>query len=146
MKLPDVNIWLAAFAMRCGFQMITTDQTFSQFKGLDLLARVPETPPQAWETLTKNHGAQAGETLLARLRDQIDQRGTLDGKAKAMVGVGSRVEAAVAWDGILLCGSGVVRLVSNWPDLQPPHRSGPGKTSENPFDFYALPIARQPEP
>ena len=44
----------------------------------DVLAWVQATQPKAWETLTKNHGAQAGETLLARLRDQIDQRGTLD--------------------------------------------------------------------
>lgn len=44
----------------------------------DVLAWVQETQPKAWETLTKNHGANAGETLLARLRDQIDQRGTLD--------------------------------------------------------------------
>ena len=35
-------------------------------------------PPQAWEILVKNHGDKAGETLLARLRDQLDQRGTLD--------------------------------------------------------------------
>jgi type I restriction enzyme R subunit len=44
----------------------------------DVLAWVQTTQPEAWETLTKNHGAQASETLLARLRDQIDQRGTLD--------------------------------------------------------------------
>ena len=44
----------------------------------DVLAWVQATQPKAWETLTKNHGAQAGETLLARLRDQLDQRGTLD--------------------------------------------------------------------
>ncbi len=44
----------------------------------DVLAWVQATQPQAWEALTKNHGAQAGETLLNRLRDQIDQRGTLD--------------------------------------------------------------------
>ena len=44
----------------------------------DVLAWVQATQPQAWETLTKNHGAQADETLLARLRDQLDQRGTLD--------------------------------------------------------------------
>jgi type I restriction enzyme R subunit len=44
----------------------------------DVLAWVQTTQPQAWEILTKNHGAQAGETLLGRLRDQIDQRGTLD--------------------------------------------------------------------
>ncbi|MDP1610567.1 MAG: hypothetical protein Q8M11_05885, partial [Sulfuritalea sp.] len=42
------------------------------------LAWVQATQPKACETLTKNHGAKAGETLLARLRDQLDQRGTLD--------------------------------------------------------------------
>ena len=44
----------------------------------DVLAWVQVTQPKAWETLTKNHGAKAGETLLNRLRDQLDQRGTLD--------------------------------------------------------------------
>ncbi|MFZ2628564.1 MAG: type I restriction endonuclease [Rugosibacter sp.] len=44
----------------------------------DVLAWVQATQPKAWETLAKNHGAQAAETLLARLRDQLDQRGTLD--------------------------------------------------------------------
>jgi len=44
----------------------------------DVLAWVQAAQPKAWETLSKNHGAQAGETLLARLRDQIDQRGALD--------------------------------------------------------------------
>ena len=44
----------------------------------DVLAWVQATQPKTWETLTKNHGAQAGETLLARLRVQLDQRGTLD--------------------------------------------------------------------
>lgn len=44
----------------------------------DVLAWVQETQPKAWEILSKNHGAKAEETLLARLRDQIDQRGTLD--------------------------------------------------------------------
>ncbi|MFZ1529166.1 MAG: type I restriction endonuclease, partial [Ferruginibacter sp.] len=44
----------------------------------DVLAWVQEAQPEAWETLTKNHGVGAGETLLNRLRDQIDQRGTLD--------------------------------------------------------------------
>jgi type I restriction enzyme R subunit len=44
----------------------------------DVLAWVQATQPQAWETLAKNHGANAGEMLLARLRDQLDQRGTLD--------------------------------------------------------------------
>jgi type I restriction enzyme R subunit len=44
----------------------------------DVLAWVQDTQPKAWETLTKNHGAQAGDVLLARLRDQLNQRGTLD--------------------------------------------------------------------
>ena len=44
----------------------------------DVLAWTQATKPEAWDVLTKNHGAQAEETLLARLRDQIDQRGTLD--------------------------------------------------------------------
>ncbi len=44
----------------------------------DVLAWVQATQPKAWETLTKNHGGKAGETLLNRLRDQLDRRGTLD--------------------------------------------------------------------
>ena len=44
----------------------------------DVLAWVQATQPNAWEALTKKHGAQACETLLARTRDQLDQRGTLD--------------------------------------------------------------------
>ena len=42
----------------------------------DAIAWVQETQPKAWETLTKNHGAAAGETLLARLRAQLDQERT----------------------------------------------------------------------
>jgi type I restriction enzyme R subunit len=44
----------------------------------DVLAWVQQTQPVAWDTLVKNHGLQAGPTLLSRLRDQLDQRGTLD--------------------------------------------------------------------
>lgn len=44
----------------------------------DVLAWVRETQPKAWETLEKNHGAQAGEVLLTRLREQMNARGTLD--------------------------------------------------------------------
>lgn len=53
------------------------DRTRALFPA-DVLAWVQATQPQAWETLVKNHGPAAGETLLARLRDQLDQRGTLD--------------------------------------------------------------------
>jgi type I restriction enzyme R subunit len=44
----------------------------------DVLAWVQATQPKAWDTLVKNHGSKAEETLLTRLRDQLDQRGTLD--------------------------------------------------------------------
>ena len=44
----------------------------------DVLAWVQAMQPKAWEVLTKNHGGKAEETLLNRLRDQLDQRGTLD--------------------------------------------------------------------
>lgn len=44
----------------------------------DVLAWVQTTQPQAWETLSKNHGAAAEATLLDRLRKQLDDRGTLD--------------------------------------------------------------------
>jgi type I restriction enzyme R subunit len=44
----------------------------------DVIAWVQATQPKEWEAIVKNHGSQASETLLSRLRDQIDQRGTLD--------------------------------------------------------------------
>jgi len=44
----------------------------------DVVAWVQDAQPEAWEALTRNHGARAAETLLARLRDQREQRGTLD--------------------------------------------------------------------
>ena len=44
----------------------------------DVLAWVQATQLKAWEVMVKNHGGKAGDTLLARLRDQLDQRGTLD--------------------------------------------------------------------
>jgi type I restriction enzyme R subunit len=45
---------------------------------LDTLVWMQETQPKAWETLQKNHGAQTVDVLLGRLRDSINQRGTLD--------------------------------------------------------------------
>jgi type I restriction enzyme, R subunit len=44
----------------------------------DVLAWVQDTQPKAWEALQKNHGAQAADVLMGRLRDSINQRGTLD--------------------------------------------------------------------
>ncbi|OQW89275.1 MAG: type I restriction endonuclease subunit R [Rhodoferax ferrireducens] len=44
----------------------------------DVLGWVQATQRKAWDTLVKNHGTKAEDTLLNRLRDQLDQRGTLD--------------------------------------------------------------------
>ena len=66
------NGWLYAEGDAAGY-----DRTRALFPA-DVLAWVQATQPQAWETLVKNHGSKAEETLLARLRDQLDQRGTLD--------------------------------------------------------------------
>jgi type I restriction enzyme, R subunit len=44
----------------------------------DTVAWVQTTAPEAWATLVKNHGPNAGKVLVERVRDQINQRGTLD--------------------------------------------------------------------
>ena len=44
----------------------------------DVLAWVQATQPQAWDALTKGHGAAAEATLLDRVRRQLDDRGTLE--------------------------------------------------------------------
>jgi type I restriction enzyme R subunit len=62
----------------------------------DVLAWVQATQPKAWETLTKNHGAQAAETLLNRLRDSLNQRGTLDVLRHGVEMIGLRQPLALA--------------------------------------------------
>ena len=64
--------WLYANGDAAGY-----DRALALFPA-DVLAWVQATQPQAWAVLVKNHGPKAGDTLLARLRDQLDQRGTLD--------------------------------------------------------------------
>ena len=44
----------------------------------DVIGWVQETQPKAWEAIVKNHGAQAADTLLGRVSQSLDQRGTLD--------------------------------------------------------------------
>ena len=66
------NGWLYAEGDAAGY-----DRARALFPA-DVLAWVKETQPQAWEMLEKNHGSRAADTLLDRLRDQLDQRGTLD--------------------------------------------------------------------
>jgi len=39
-----MDAWLAAFSLCSGFQLITTDKAFSQFKGLDLLVVKAKAP------------------------------------------------------------------------------------------------------
>ena len=38
----------------------------------DVLTWAQEAQPKAWDALTKNHGAQAGDVMLARLREQVN--------------------------------------------------------------------------
>ncbi|QPN65282.1 type I restriction endonuclease subunit R [Synechococcus sp. CBW1006] len=44
----------------------------------DLIAWVQQAQPDAWETLQRNHGSKAADTLLQRVRQQLDLIGTLD--------------------------------------------------------------------
>ena len=44
----------------------------------DLIAWVQQAQPEAWEVLQKNHGSKAEATLLQRVRQQLDQVGSLD--------------------------------------------------------------------
>ena len=66
------NGWLYAVGDAAGY-----DRSRALFPA-DVVAWLQEAQPTAWETLSKNHGGQAAETVLTRLRDQLDQRGTLD--------------------------------------------------------------------
>src|SRR6266403_630359 len=66
------NGWLYADGDAAGY-----DRALALFPA-DVLAWVQAAYPDAWESLTKNNGAKVGEVLLARLRDQITQRGTLE--------------------------------------------------------------------
>jgi len=43
----------------------------------DVLAWVEDTQLETWKAITKNHGAAAGQALLNRLRDSLNQSGTL---------------------------------------------------------------------
>jgi len=62
----------------------------------DVLAWVQATQPEAWQALTKNHGAAAEAVLLDRLRKQLDERGTLDVLRHGIELLGLRRPLAVA--------------------------------------------------
>jgi type I restriction enzyme R subunit len=53
------------------------DRTRALFPA-DVITWVQTTQPTAWDALVKNHGAKAADTLLDRVRSEIDTRGTLD--------------------------------------------------------------------
>lgn len=66
------NGWLYASGDSAGY-----DRAQALFPS-DVIAWLEATQPQAWQTLSRNHGSQADDVLLDRLRDALDQRGTLD--------------------------------------------------------------------
>jgi type I restriction enzyme R subunit len=62
----------------------------------DVVAWVQATQPKAWGVLVKNHGSAAKDTLLRRLRDQLDQRGVLDVLRHGFetIGAGGKIQVA----------------------------------------------------
>lgn len=62
----------------------------------DVLAWVQASQPEAWATLSKNHGAAAEATLLDRIRKQIDERGTLDVLRHGVELIGLRAPLSLA--------------------------------------------------
>ena len=65
-----------------GWQYATGDATrYDRARALfpdDVIGWVQSAQPKAWDTLVKNHGTAAADTLLSRLRTELDKRGTLD--------------------------------------------------------------------
>src|SRR5258705_4634261 len=62
----------------------------------DVLAWVQATQPKAWDAIVKNHGANAADTLLTRLRESLDKRGTLDVLRHGIELLGLRDKLALA--------------------------------------------------
>ena len=71
------------------------DRTLALFPA-DVLAWVQETQPDAWDALTKTQGKSAGPMLLKRLRDSLNQSGTLNVLRQGfdVLGVKSKVKMA----------------------------------------------------
>jgi len=62
----------------------------------DVVAWVQSTQPKAWDALGKNHGTKTADVVLGRLRDSIDQRGTLDVLRRGVEMLGLRQPLALA--------------------------------------------------
>jgi type I restriction enzyme R subunit len=74
-------------------------QTYDRARALfpaDVIAWMQATQPKAWEALEKNHGAQAADVLLGRLRDSLNQRGTLEVLRHGIEMIGLRQPLALA--------------------------------------------------
>jgi type I restriction enzyme R subunit len=78
------NGWLYAEGDASGY-----DREKSFFSE-DAVTWVQETQPKAWETLSKNHGAKAGEVMLTRLREAMNQLGTLEVLRRGVEMIGLR--------------------------------------------------------
>lgn len=62
----------------------------------DVVAWVQGAQPEAWESLRKNHGDQAAQVLLNRLREQLDRFGTLHVLRHGIELIGLRKPLALA--------------------------------------------------
>ena len=62
----------------------------------DAVAWVKASQPNAWDTLSKSHGAAAEATLLDRIRKQLDERGTLDVLRHGVEMIGLKAPLALA--------------------------------------------------
>jgi type I restriction enzyme, R subunit len=73
-------------------------ERFDRASGLflpDLVAWLEATQPQAWELLTKNHGADATQRVAERIRKNLDERGTLDVLRRGVEMVGLKAPLAL---------------------------------------------------
>ena len=64
-----------------GWLYSSNDDGYDRARALfpdDVLAWVQATQSTAWDAIVKNHGTNAADTLLTRLRDSLNQRSTLD--------------------------------------------------------------------
>ncbi|AZO42455.1 type I restriction endonuclease subunit R [Mesorhizobium sp. M7D.F.Ca.US.005.01.1.1] len=71
------------------------DRTRALFPA-DVVAWVKASQPNAWDTLSKSHGAAAEPLLLDRIRKQLDERGTLDVLRHGVEMIGLRAPLALA--------------------------------------------------
>jgi type I restriction enzyme, R subunit len=84
------NGWLFAAGDAAGY-----DRAQAVFPA-DVIAWLQATQPQAWEALSKNHGPQAADVVVGRLRDAVNQRGTLDVLRHGVEIIGLRQPLALA--------------------------------------------------